>query len=134
MKRTPLFIALLTAGACVLVLAGCQDAGQEPTTAEAAPVEAEPAAPPPAATLPRVALIPRDHIFGNPERAQGLDPSLEWLVEKNLIRRRPEQLELLDHLVRCPSCRDFTIGARSLDGLVATIRRPRDAAEPSPAG
>ncbi len=45
---------------------------------------------------------------------------------------RPEQVECLDHLVRCESCRAFFIDARALDGLVAAIRSPVDAASPSP--
>jgi dipeptidyl aminopeptidase/acylaminoacyl peptidase len=84
MKSPPLRVGLLTAGVCALALAGCQDSGQEPTTVEAAPARAEPAAPPPAATLPRVALIPREDIFGNPERAQGrVSPdgqSVSWIA------------------------------------------------------
>ena len=52
-----------------------------------------------------------------------------WLDDE---LERPEQFELLDHLMRCPACREFTIMARSLEGLAATVRPPRDAVRPSP--
>jgi dipeptidyl aminopeptidase/acylaminoacyl peptidase len=84
MKRTPLHIALVMAGVCALGLAGCQDSGQETTRAEATPAPAEPVAAAPAPELPRVALIPREDLFGNPERAQGrVSPdgeSVSWIA------------------------------------------------------
>jgi predicted anti-sigma-YlaC factor YlaD len=43
---------------------------------------------------------------------------------------RDEQVECVDHLVRCGSCRKFYVDARALDGLVAALRRPAGAAEP----
>jgi len=45
---------------------------------------------------------------------------------------RDGQVEMLDHLVRCAGCRDFYLAARGLDGLVAAVRGPAAAAEPSP--
>lgn len=45
---------------------------------------------------------------------------------------RSDQVECLDHLVRCGGCRAFYVDARSLDGLVAAIRTPVGAASPSP--
>jgi hypothetical protein len=52
-----------------------------------------------------------------------------WLDDE---LERADQVEWIDHLVRCSACREFTIQARSLDGLIATVRPPRDAVEPSP--
>ena len=45
---------------------------------------------------------------------------------------RDEQVECVDHVVRCESCRRFYMDARALDGLVAALRRPATAAAPSP--
>lgn len=45
---------------------------------------------------------------------------------------RQGQIECLDHLARCAACRDFYVEARALDGLVAAVRTPADAAAPSP--
>ena len=45
---------------------------------------------------------------------------------------RPGQVECLDHLMRCASCRGFYLDARALDGLVGAIRTPTGATEPSP--
>jgi hypothetical protein len=45
---------------------------------------------------------------------------------------RGGQEEMLDHLVRCPGCRDFYLGARGLAGLVAVVRNPSAAEAPSP--
>ena len=45
---------------------------------------------------------------------------------------RAEQVEGLDHLVRCESCRAFYLDARALDGLLGTLRTPAVATEPSP--
>jgi predicted anti-sigma-YlaC factor YlaD len=45
---------------------------------------------------------------------------------------RPEQVECLDHIVRCESCRGFYLDARALEGLVAAVRTPADAESPSP--
>ncbi len=45
---------------------------------------------------------------------------------------RDEQIELLDHLVRCEPCREFYSEARALDGLIATVRIPREASPPPP--
>ncbi len=59
MKTTPIHLALITAGLCALSLAGGQGLINEANGAEAS------------ATLPGVALIPREDIFGNPERTQG---------------------------------------------------------------
>jgi predicted anti-sigma-YlaC factor YlaD len=44
---------------------------------------------------------------------------------------RDEQVECVDHLVRCGSCRKFYVDARALDGLVAALRRPEGALAPS---
>ncbi len=52
-----------------------------------------------------------------------------WLDDE-LDRRG--QVECLDHLMRCASCRGFNLDARALDGLVGAIRTPREATEPSP--
>lgn len=52
-----------------------------------------------------------------------------WL-DGQLDRRG--QIECLDHVVRCASCRDFYIDARALDGLVAAVRTPAEAEAPSP--
>lgn len=52
-----------------------------------------------------------------------------WL--DNQLDRRG-QVECLDHLARCASCRDFYVEARALDGLVAAVRTPTDAEVPSP--
>jgi len=46
---------------------------------------------------------------------------------------RSGQVECLDHLVRCASCRGFYLDARALDGLVGAVRTPSEATEPSPA-
>ena len=71
MKKTPIHLALMTAGVCALSLAGGQGFI---TQAQAAG----------AATLTSVPLIPRDDIFGNPERAQGrVSPdgeSVSWIA------------------------------------------------------
>ena len=45
---------------------------------------------------------------------------------------RNEQVECLDHLVRCGACRGFYVEARALDGLVAAVRTPAGAEAPSP--
>ena len=72
MNRTPIHLALMTAGVCALSLAGGQGLINEANGAEAA------------ATLTGVPLIPRDDIFGNPERAQGrVSPdgeSVSWIA------------------------------------------------------
>ena len=44
---------------------------------------------------------------------------------------REGQMELLDHLVFCESCRRFHAEARALDGLVAAVRTSADAPAPS---
>jgi predicted anti-sigma-YlaC factor YlaD len=44
---------------------------------------------------------------------------------------RAGQIECLDHVVRCPACRDFYLDARALDGLIAAMR-PDGAAEAPP--
>ena len=44
---------------------------------------------------------------------------------------REGQMELLDHLVFCESCRRFHAEARALDGLVAAVRTGADAPAPS---
>ncbi len=43
-----------------------------------------------------------------------------------------EQIELLDHLVGCESCRRFHVEARQLDGLIASVRPAADADVPPP--
>jgi predicted anti-sigma-YlaC factor YlaD len=45
---------------------------------------------------------------------------------------RPRQVEMLDHLARCESCRQFYLEARGLEGLMASVREPRAAEPPSP--
>ncbi len=45
---------------------------------------------------------------------------------------RPGQVECLDHLMRCVSCRGFYLDARALDGLVGAIRTPAESPQPSP--
>jgi predicted anti-sigma-YlaC factor YlaD len=45
---------------------------------------------------------------------------------------RSDEVECLDHLVRCPSCRAFYVDARALDGLVGALRDPAAADAPSP--
>ncbi len=45
---------------------------------------------------------------------------------------RPGQVEFLDHLVRCASCREFYLDARALDGLVGAVRTPAEATQPLP--
>ncbi|HMC82344.1 MAG TPA: zf-HC2 domain-containing protein, partial [Candidatus Polarisedimenticolia bacterium] len=45
---------------------------------------------------------------------------------------REGQEAMLDHLVRCPGCRDFYLGARGLAGLAAAIRTQARAPAPSP--
>jgi predicted anti-sigma-YlaC factor YlaD len=45
---------------------------------------------------------------------------------------RSEQIACLDHVTRCASCRNFYLDARSLDGLVAQMRTPQGAENPSP--
>jgi len=52
-----------------------------------------------------------------------------WLDED---LERDEQIECLDHVARCASCREFYLDARALDGLVAQVRTPAGADEPSP--
>jgi len=44
---------------------------------------------------------------------------------------RAGQMEVLDHLVVCESCRRFHAEARALDGLVSVVRTPADAPAPS---
>lgn len=44
---------------------------------------------------------------------------------------RDEQLECLDHLARCEDCRRFYRESRALDGCLAQLRTPADAAAPS---
>jgi len=44
---------------------------------------------------------------------------------------RGGQVEMTDHLVRCAGCRDFYLDTRGLDGLMAAIRTPAGAEEPS---
>jgi predicted anti-sigma-YlaC factor YlaD len=44
---------------------------------------------------------------------------------------RGEQVECVDHLVRCESCRRFYVDARSVDGLVALLRTPASGPAPS---
>ena len=44
---------------------------------------------------------------------------------------RGGQIEMVDHLTRCGACREFYLAARGLGGLVAMIRTPSDAPEPS---
>jgi len=44
---------------------------------------------------------------------------------------RDGQMDLLDHLVFCESCRRFHAEARALDGLVAAVRTNSDAEAPS---
>ena len=73
---------LLLAGAAVLALAACKPA-EEPAgeTMEAVTLPAPvPTAEPARAALPQVALIPREDIFGNPEKAQGrVSPDGQWV-------------------------------------------------------
>ncbi len=45
---------------------------------------------------------------------------------------RGEQIEALDHLARCGSCRRFYAEARRLNGLIAAVRQPADAEAPPP--
>jgi predicted anti-sigma-YlaC factor YlaD len=45
---------------------------------------------------------------------------------------RAEQIELLDHLARCETCREFYLEARALDGMVAAFRTPKAAPAPPP--
>ena len=45
---------------------------------------------------------------------------------------RPGQVECLDHLMRCASCRGFYLDARELDGLGGAIRTRTEATQPSP--
>jgi len=45
--------------------------------------------------------------------------------------KREEQIECLDHLARCEDCRKFYREARALDGCLAQLRSPADAASPS---
>jgi predicted anti-sigma-YlaC factor YlaD len=40
---------------------------------------------------------------------------------------REGQVECLDHVARCASCREFYLDARALDGLVAGLRTPAEA-------
>ena len=44
---------------------------------------------------------------------------------------RSEQVECLDHFVGCESCRGFYVDARALDGLMASVRTPAEAEQPS---
>ena len=44
---------------------------------------------------------------------------------------RTEQVEMIDHLARCESCRTFYAEARALEGLVAAVRTPAGADAPS---
>ena len=41
-----------------------------------------------------------------------------------------EQVECLDHVVRCGACRKFYLETRSLDGLIAAVRTPAEAEAP----
>ena len=43
-----------------------------------------------------------------------------------------DEIECLDHLVRCADCRSFWADARALDGLVALVRPPAAQEPPSP--
>ncbi len=43
---------------------------------------------------------------------------------------REGQVECLDHVVRCEACRGFYLDARALDGWVAAVRTPAEAAPP----
>ena len=43
-----------------------------------------------------------------------------------------EQVECLDHVVRCDDCRKFYLEARSLDGLIAGVRTQAAAEPPAP--
>ncbi len=52
-----------------------------------------------------------------------------WIDEEI---ERDQQRELLDHLVRCPACREFYIESRALDGLVALAGEGARAQEPPP--
>ena len=45
---------------------------------------------------------------------------------------RPGQVELLDHLVRCPVCRDFYLEGRGLEGLLGLVRESSSARVPPP--
>lgn len=49
-----------------------------------------------------------------------------WLDDQ---LERSEQVEMLDHLVRCPSCRGFYARARSLEGMLAAIRTSQEEAQ-----
>lgn len=44
---------------------------------------------------------------------------------------RAQQVEMLDHFVRCRACRQFYVESRALDGLVAAVRTPADEPLPS---
>ncbi len=46
---------------------------------------------------------------------------------------RGEQIDCVDHLVRCDACRKFYIDARALDGLLAAVRTPDHARVPATA-
>lgn len=45
---------------------------------------------------------------------------------------KEQQIDALDHVVRCELCRRFYADARTLDGLIATVRTPRHASTPPP--
>jgi len=45
---------------------------------------------------------------------------------------RPQQVEMLDHLARCETCRMFYLEARGLEGVLAAVREPATAEPPSP--
>lgn len=45
---------------------------------------------------------------------------------------RSDQIEMMDHLVRCGSCRDFYLSARALSGLLAAAGAEALAEPPSP--
>jgi putative zinc finger protein len=45
---------------------------------------------------------------------------------------RSGQVEMLDHLMRCPGCRNFYLDARGLAGLVAAVGNPNAGEVPSP--
>lgn len=44
---------------------------------------------------------------------------------------RPRQVEMLDHIARCESCRRFYLEARGLEGPMASVREPQAAEPPS---
>jgi predicted anti-sigma-YlaC factor YlaD len=64
------------------------------------------------------------------KNCEHFETQLSTWVDDRLERR--EQIECLDHVVRCDSCREFYLDARALDGLVAQVRTPVGAEDPSP--